>query len=152
MGAAETVTALQPHLHQNLESDPNEAVGQRSRRTTSARYSWLIELGSLEYGMVTNSRMPSSYFSSLDWKNTPLRENAQRAADIIERLLLWIRRPQMHQLGDPATPATAAFCLRRPWWHTAIVGSCFHYELGRGRHEWPPLLIQVLYRDEDKAA
>src|SRR5271157_572058 len=53
---------------------PNRPLGMGSRRTTSARYSWLIELGSLEYGMVTNSRMPTSYFSSLEWKKTPPRE------------------------------------------------------------------------------
>jgi len=76
MGAAETVTALQPHLHQNLESDPNEAVGQRVAPHDFRQVLVLIELGSLEYGMVTNSRMPSSYFSSLDWKNTPLRKRS----------------------------------------------------------------------------
>src|SRR5258708_39118254 len=49
-------------------------VGRPRLRPPAGRYSGAMDAGSWEYGMVTNSRMPTSYCGSLDWKKTPERE------------------------------------------------------------------------------
>jgi len=111
VGVGAAKTALEPHLHQDLEADAEKPVRQRVAADNFREVFAAHGRGLFRVGHGDEQPHADLVCGQAGLEIDSRTRNAEGAPDIFERFTFRVRGPDSHQLSKFATPAAASFRL-----------------------------------------